>query len=255
MTLRRIPDVGEEIRIHINMNPDAKSKKVNKDIPDYLTRVVYKDEEEIWLLGCEKTLGKEYTYEYCNDVDFVVEAEIGNHFYKMSTKAGDSKYICPISLEDIQTIYHVEEEEFISELPRENNDLLALGFEYWTSVSDYESYKLAYYINAYGDIDKGDRNNKLAIIPLIKVDLASYSKELPIDWTYLDSKDLTRYVRSGLDVRDVINNIEEDFNKEYIELTNISYGIFAQIDEEDFCEYIKRRYNKDTEEHIERRIK
>ena len=255
MTLRRIPNVGEEVRIRINMNPDAKSKRVNKDITDYLTRVVYKDEEELWLLGCENSLGKTYTHDYCNDIDFKVKIQIGNYEYDMSTKAGDSKYICPISLEDIATIYHIDEEEFVGELPMENNDLLTLGFDYWTSVNDYESYKLAYYINAYGNVDRTDRNEKLAIIPLIKVDLASYTKALPIDWSYLDSKDLTRYIRSGLDVDEVIHNIEEDFNKEYIELTNISYGIFEMIDIEDFCKYIKEKYNKDTEPYVGIRIK
>lgn len=255
MSLRNVPEVREKISVHINMNPDAKSKRVNKDIPDYLTRVVYKDDEEIWLLGCEKTLGKEYTYDYCDDVDFNVEVNIGNYKYEMSTKKGDAKYICPISLQDIQVICHLDEEEFVGELPENNNDILSLGFDYWTADNDMESYKQAYYINMYGNIDRCDRSDKLAIVPLIKIDLESYSEELPVDWSYLDSKNLIRYIRSGLDVKEVMRKIEKDFNKDYIELTGISGGIFEIIDEADFISYIKERYNKDCEEYTSIRIK
>ena len=74
------------------------------------------------------------------------------------------------------------------------------------------------------------------------------------EFHYLDELDLKPYLKQDESVRSIMDTLERMFQADYTSKTGDDY-LFNVIDEYDFEQYLKKRYNVNTYEYTEIRIR
>ena len=74
------------------------------------------------------------------------------------------------------------------------------------------------------------------------------------EFAYLDTLDLKPFLQSEESVHSVMDKIEESFQEEYRNKTGDEY-LFNAIGDYEFAQYLKKRYDTNTYEYTELRIR
>lgn len=70
-----------------------------------------------------------------------------------------------------------------------------------------------------------------------------WEEKLKITENFLDTKDLRKYLRTGKDVYDIMEEVQNDFSQEVKSDPFFDGDVFYYMDVYEFCQYIERRYD------------
>ena len=89
---------------------------------------------------------------------------------------------------------------------------------------------------------------------VLGISKAEWNRLQTQEFNYLDELDLKPFLKSGVSVRSIMDILERMFQADYCSKTGDEY-LFNVINEYDFEQYLKKRYNINTYEYSELRIR